>query len=216
MDFLTQYRVEMLNRLGAEIHYNTPVDLDLIAREAPDILFIATGSTPLIPPIPGIDGPRIYTGDQALESPVELGEHIAILGGGLIGCETAEEFASSGKKVEIFEMRDDVAVELTESRRTFMLRRIHELGIAIHTNAKILKVDLPSITIQQDDVQTTLTGFDSLIVAAGRQPEDGLLQAARDRFPNLRIIPVGDVTGPSLAIEAIHGATDAVLSLLKS
>jgi 2,4-dienoyl-CoA reductase-like NADH-dependent reductase (Old Yellow Enzyme family)/thioredoxin reductase len=216
MDFLTQYRVEMLKRLGVEIHYNTPVDLDLIAREAPDILFIATGSTPLIPPIPGIDGPGIYTGDQILETPVELGEHIAVLGGGLIGCETAEKFATSGKKVEIFEMRDDVAVELTESRRTFMLRRIHDLGIPIHTDTKILKVALPSITIEHDGVQSTLNGFDNLIVAAGRQPEAGLLQSARDRFPHMRIIPVGDVTGPSLAIEAIHGATDAVISLLKS
>ena len=216
MEFLIQYRVEMLQKLGVEIHCNTAVDEDLIAREAPDILFVATGSLPLIPSIPGIDGPGIYSGDQILETPVPLGDRIAILGGGLIGCETAEKLAADGKHVEIFEMRDDVAVELTESRRTFMLQRIRGLGIPIHTGTRILQVALPEITVEKNGVRETLTGFSNLIAAAGRQPDNSLLQAVRQKFPDIRVIPVGDVTAPSLAIEAIHGAADAVLSLLQS
>ena len=53
------------------------------------------------------------------------GKRIAVLGGGLIGCETAEYLAANfGKEVEIFELRDDIAVDLVKSRRIFMLKRM--------------------------------------------------------------------------------------------
>ena len=143
MEFLTGYRLDVLKRHGVEICLNVRRGrIDDRGRGAgrgdPGHGQLAAHSAD-----PRHRGAGIYTGDQALESGVEPGERIAILGGGLIGCETAEYFASMGRQVEIFEMRDDVAVELTESRRIFMLKRLKELEIPIHTGTRVEEIALP-------------------------------------------------------------------------
>ena len=118
MERVIEYRQGMLDYLKVPVKYNTAVELDLLKKENPDIIIVATGSSPLIPPIPGIDGKNVYSGDEVIEKDPELGNRIAIIGGGLIGCETAEMLVSQGKDVELFEMADDIATELTVSRRT--------------------------------------------------------------------------------------------------
>lgn len=216
MEFLTAYRLEVLKRRQIEIRLNTRADAAMIAAEEPDAVILATGSAPLIPPIPGIEGEHIYTGDQALEGGCELGERIAVLGGGLIGCETAEYFASMGKAVEIFEMRDDVAVELTESRRIFMLKRLRDLGIPIHTGTRVEEIALPALTVaDHQGGSRKMDGFDSVIVAAGRRPESGLVEAVREALPGVRVYAVGDVNSPGLAIEAVHEAAFAAAEILR-
>lgn len=216
MEFLTGYRLDVLKRHGVEIRLNVRADVSTIAAEAPDAVILATGSSPLIPPIPGIEGAGIYTGDQALESCVEPGERIAILGGGLIGCETAEYFASMGRQVEIFEMRDDVAVELTESRRIFMLKRLKELEIPIHTGTRVEEIALPRLTVSDGQGEKRqMDGFDSVIVAAGRRPESGLLEEVREALPGTRVYTAGDANVPGLAIEAVHEAAFAAAEILR-
>ena len=147
---------------------------------------------------------------------MEPGERIAILGGGLIGCETAEYFASMGRQVEIFEMRDDVAVELTESRRIFMLKRLKELEIPIHTGTRVEEIALPRLTVSDGQGEKRqMDGFDSVIVAAGRRPESGLLEEVREALPGTRVYTAGDANVPGLAIEAVHEAAFAAAEILR-
>ena len=216
MAFLTQYRIDVLQQHHIDIQYNTDVDLDLIRAEQPDILILATGSRPLIPQIPGIESHGIYTGDDVLEKDLHLGDRIAVLGGGLIGCETAEQFAAAGKKVEIFEMRDEAAMELTESRRIFMMKRLQELGVVIHVSTRIESINLPSLTISQQGIQETVSGYDNLIVAAGRLSDSELLGQVRLQLPDLETVTVGDVNRPGLAIDAIHEAAARTAAILKN
>ncbi|MCD7909577.1 MAG: FAD-dependent oxidoreductase, partial [Clostridium sp.] len=80
MEFLTRYRQEVLARHQIKIRLNVRADAAMVAAEEPDAVIIATGSSPMIPPIPGIGGTGVYTGDEALVRVDELGERSAVLG----------------------------------------------------------------------------------------------------------------------------------------
>ena len=213
MHYLIDYRVEMLKRLNVDIRYHTEVDAELIAAEKPDLLLAAIGSKTFIPEIPGIDSNNVYTGDDALLKPELIGGRVAVLGGGLIGCEVAEYFAVMGKHIEVFELGDAIAENLTNSRRIFMLARMRELDITYHTNARVTEVRLPDIAYQSDGKIITVGEFDTVIIATGRTPNSQPLQEWSDKFTNIRIIPIGDAVSAGLALDAVHNAMRVITEL---
>lgn len=166
------YRRKMLDLLKVEVELGREVTLDLIKKVNPSVLILATGSKPLMPRIPGIEGSGVYSADQVYSGKVEVGSRVAVIGGGLIGCETAEYLASRGKSVVIFEMADDIAKELGKSRRYFMLKRMEEYGVEIRLLTKVTRIELPTVAISTQGFGQVLTGFDSVVVAAGRVPVD--------------------------------------------
>jgi len=143
------------------------------------------------------------------------GQHIAVLGGGLIGCETAEYLVHNfGKSVEIFEMRDDIAVDLVHSRRKFLLQRIRQQNIKVHTNTLVKEIALPDITIEKEDDTHTLTGFDGAVIALGRRANATLHRQIKQEFGD-RVFLLGDAKNPSLAINAIEDSAETVSSFLR-
>jgi len=215
MERVIDYRVKMLEHMGIAIHYNTKVDADFILNQAPDIVIVATGSAPVIPPVKGVDDKAVYTGDQVIENNPELGQKIAVIGGGLIGCETAELLLEKGKEVAVFEMGDDIATELTESRRTFMLKRLKDAGLEVHTRAEVQSVRLPELLVRENGEDKVFGGFDHVVVAAGRKADGTLLASLKVLPGSIRVLTVGDASKPALAIDAIHGATAAAMQILK-
>ena len=103
-DLLTWYRREM-NKLGIEIKFNDEVKDISVFGDAPVI--IATGSKPVkLGKLPGFD--KTIEGCEFLNGEKQVGENVAVIGGGLTGCEIAYELALQGKKVSIVEMKDDL------------------------------------------------------------------------------------------------------------
>lgn len=75
-----------VERAGIDIRYKTPVTRALVNELSPDVVMIATGAVPVIPPVPGIDGANVLLASEVEAMPVDmLGEKIAVLGGGLVG-----------------------------------------------------------------------------------------------------------------------------------
>ena len=209
-------REEFLMQHGVKIHFNEEYTLAKAEMDKPDFIFAATGGKPLVLPIPGLDGENIVIGDDVFRGVIPAGSRVAMLGGGLIGCETAEYLAKNfNKKVEIFEMREDVAMDLIKSRRIYMLRRMQELGIVYHLNTKVKKIELPQITVEEKDGIRVFEGFDSVVCALGRRPERTLIEQLKANYTAGRIYEVGDAFKPSFAMDAITGAAQIVYEFLK-
>lgn len=213
MEQIISYREQRLKQFGITIHLNTQVNDELLAQEKPDILFVATGSKPLIPPIRGLEGDHIYTGDSVLHGSVSVGKKVAVLGGGLIGIETADYLAEQGKQVHVFEMDSDVARSLNESRRYFLMDRVQQNNIQVHTNTKVIEVRLPKIIISNGTSEQTVDGFDSIVVAAGRVANCPPITKWAQDFPEMKILIIGDASGSGLAIDAIYQAAVAAAGL---
>ena len=170
---------------------------------------VATGSTPAVPPIPGLDGVPFLTNETIFELS-ERPAHLIVIGGGPIGAELAQAQRRLGARVSLLEMfkvlgKDDPAVT------AFARRQLAADGVEIHEGIAIRNVardgNAIAVTIEENGATTTLSGS-HLLVAAGRKATvDGLgLEAAgvefsakgiavdrRLRSSNKRIFAVGDV-----------------------
>ena len=94
------FQARLLGELGVEIHLGAEVDAGRGRGEAPDVVVVATGAEPLIPPIPGI-GAAIVHDAQSLPArrvPVDAGDQVVVVGGSATGCETAELAGRQGRR----------------------------------------------------------------------------------------------------------------------
>ena len=173
---------------------------------------VATGSSPLLPPIPGLDSVPFLTNETVFDNPTRT-EHLIVLGGGPVGVELAQAHRRLGARVTVLEMARLLGAadpELSEIVRVALLRE----GIEISEGAKVTAVRCgdrgsPIVSCQEAGTTREIAGS-HLLVAAGRRPNvDGLgLEAAgveydargvqvdsRLRTTNKRISAIGDVVG---------------------
>lgn len=178
-------------------------------------VIVATGSTPMVPPVPGLaDGP--YLTNETIFDVDGLPDHLVIMGGGPIGIELAQAFRNLGSAVTVVEMarmmaKDDP--ELVDPLR----QRLGDNGIEILEGTQVKKVAYPdaggvAVTIGApgDDASREITAS-HLLVAAGRRAttagldleaagiaatSQGITVDAGLRTSNRRVYAIGDVAGP--------------------
>jgi 2,4-dienoyl-CoA reductase-like NADH-dependent reductase (Old Yellow Enzyme family)/thioredoxin reductase len=213
MKRMLDYRVEMLGKYGIEIRLNTEVTPELVMSENASDVIVATGSTALRPPIKGINSSNVYTGDEIFRNDILTGKKVAILGGGLIGCEVAEFLAARGNVLTLFEMDDDLAKALNKNRRYFLLRNMSSNKVEIHLNTVVKQISLPNIMIETDHQIHTLSGFDAVVVAAGRKPERMLAEEITSLSPDVKVHIIGDANKVGMAIDAVWNGAEVASSL---
>jgi len=153
---------EQLVRVGDEL---------LRARRA---VVIATGSDAAMPPIPGLAGARPWTNREATTSRV-VPRRLLVLGGGVVGVELAQAYASLGSAVTLVEGGPRVLAREEPFAGEEICAALREHGVEIHSGVKVTAVARPqpggAVTLTLDD-RRELTG-DELLVAVGRRPRDG-------------------------------------------
>jgi dihydrolipoamide dehydrogenase len=105
-----------------------------------DKIILATGSVPLMPPMPGIDGKNVINSDTCWDLPARP-ESIICVGGGVIGIELACMFEALGTKVIVLEMLPIVLTPLDDEVRRQLLRSLSKRNIQIVTNAKVERIE---------------------------------------------------------------------------
>src|SRR6266849_2303828 len=101
-----------------------------------DKIILATGSVPLMPPFPGIDGRNVINSDNCWHLP-HLPESVICVGGGVIGVELACMFNGLGSRVTIVEMLPNMLAPVDDEVRTLLVRSLSKRGITMATNAKV-------------------------------------------------------------------------------
>ena len=119
---LIRYLSTQVRKLGVDVKLGKEdTGHEAIQRLKPDVVFIATGSIPIIPEIPGVKKEHVMTANDLLLGKKETGESVVIIGGGIIGCETALFLAQEGKKVTIIEILEDIARDMYSVNRMHLL-----------------------------------------------------------------------------------------------
>ena len=169
-------------------------------------IILATGSSPFILPVKGIE--NTINSDQFLAMEQLEGENWAIIGGGVIGMELAFVLGQLGKKVTVIEMMPSILPGVDASILKWLNRSIKKLGIKVITSARVERIEKDRIIYTYKDKQEELP-FDKCLAAAGRKNniDDIGLEAAgvireRNRIPvdeHLRtnvenIYAIGDIT----------------------
>ena len=181
---------------------------------AGDAIILATGSRPTMLPVFDVDDPRVVTSDGLLELD-HLPESLAVIGGGVIGCEFASIFAELGTKVTIIEMLPQLLPGEDKRTAATLLQAFRRAGVESQVKTTVEAVDVSS----SEAVTLRLAGGDKVaaglvLVSVGRQPvargmgfdeagveidERGFVVADETQRTTLEgVFAAGDVAGPPL------------------
>ena len=101
LNSLLEYLKAQLERLKVTVKLKKKATVNAISKFAPDVTVLAVGSTEAIPDIPGIKGENVVTCREVLSEVRETGNKVVVIGGGSIGCETADFLSEKGKNVVV-------------------------------------------------------------------------------------------------------------------
>lgn len=198
---LSRYFNHQMETLGVQLELNREVTPEAVLREKPDVVVIATGSSPASPQVPGTDRENVVTALDALSGKAETGQTVVVVGGGFIGCEVAEFLADKGKNVTIVEMLSKVGHGIGPTTRWVSISRLRELGVDMLTQAKLEGVTDSGVTISKDGHSQSIEA-DTVVMAVGLEPDRQLFESLHGEVPNLWAI--GDCVKVDRILEAIH------------
>ena len=144
--------------------------------------FINTGARPFVPPIPGVDGPRVHVSETLLDVRT-LPERLVIIGGGYIGMEFASMYANFGSPVTVVQNEDAFLPREDAEIAAAVLDSVEGRGIRVIRGAGVRRIDDEAdqavVTVEISGAEERLPA-DAVLVATGRRPNvDGLnLEAA--------------------------------------
>jgi len=197
---LTNYLSRELRKSGVQIQNNTQVDIQLVKKLQPDAVVIATGARQKLPDVPGIDGKTVVLANDVLSGKVRSGKEVVVIGGGLVGMETATFLGKQGHKVSIVDIVDigkDVGYTLKEA----LLEEIIRNGIYLYPNAVLDRITENGLTIIIFN-ETVLLKADTIVIAIGSVSNNMLCQELKGLVPELHVI--GDSLEPRNSLAAIH------------
>ncbi|UCF95537.1 MAG: FAD-dependent oxidoreductase [Desulfobacterales bacterium] len=215
---------------GVKVVLNKKVGQDLIAAEKPAVVILATGATPVTPPITGADLPHVVQSWDVLADRVRTGRRVVVIGGGAVGVETALFLAEKGtlsgdalkfllvnkaeapedlyamavkgtKEVVLIEMLEKVGKDIGLSTRWAMLQDLSRVGIKTNVATTALEITPGGVKVRLDDTVEEIPA-DSVVLAAGARSYNPLRQLIEAQGIACRV--VGDAHKVGLAFDAVH------------
>lgn len=191
----------MCEKYGVKMVYNTEVTTEFIKEQQPDVLIVATGAIPFKLDIPGNDGDNVYMANDVLVGKKILGNSALVIGGGMVGVETAEFCREYCEKVAVVEMKPEVAMDLYMTVRSELLKRFKKTGIEIYTNTTVTRIEGNNVYAERDGEEVVFEGYDNIIFAVGSKPYQPF-EDVETLAPEVYVI--GDAKEARSALEAIY------------
>jgi NADPH-dependent 2,4-dienoyl-CoA reductase/sulfur reductase-like enzyme len=206
MLWLRDFLATQLKKQGVTIKFVVEVTPELIAAENPDELVIATGATPKDTGIAGSDTNRVVLAWDVLRGDVALNsQKVAVVGGSMLACETAELVASQGNRVSVIKMRPGsyMAEDCEPTNRRGIMDFLQEHQVKEITNHKFNKITSTGVEIIDIETgNTILVEADVVVLALGSEPINGLATLLEKKGIPFRMI--GDCCQPKNIKQAIY------------
>jgi len=199
--------VTQVEKAGVAFLTRTMVTDTMLADGRPDVVILATGGTPIIPAVPGVDLPLVCTALEALDNQVPRGKNVVVVGGGLIGMETADFLTEQGSFVTLIEALKRSPVKKSSAHGFMLHSRLQEKGCRLMLNTEIKSIREDSVTVVREGQEEILSPVDQVVIAAGMRPHDDLNASLEEK--NIRHFIVGDASRVRRIIEATEEGAKA-------
>lgn len=206
-----KWLVSEVAKKRVNIRLNTAVTESLVDQEKPEAIIIAWGGEKIIPQIPGIEHSIVCDAWQILSEEVRPRSQIAIIGGGLIGMETADFLCQKGAKITIIEALKKSPVLKITSHGYMLHKRLKENQVNFIFNATVKEIGEDYIIASIEGQEQKLAPVDQVVIAVGLQPRNGLAEFLNAR--GYRYLVVGDALQPRRIMEATEEGAKAAWSL---
>ena len=201
---LADWYTNELNRLGVHVHLNTELNEEEIKAMDYDTVILATGSKPKVFSLG--DDSHTYTAEQVLLKQKVAGKKTVVVGGGLVGCETALWLAQNGIHVTIVEALDKVMAvngPLCAANKEMLEALLPFNGVEIITGAKVTEFANGEVKVDTKEGSKTIMS-DSVILSVGYKEENTLYNNLQFDIPDLYLL--GDAKKVSNIMYAIWDA----------
>lgn len=205
-----RYYVQMCKKHGVNIKLNTEVNEQTIIDLNADEVIIATGSVPATLSVEN-EGIQIVQAIDILGGNVLAGQKVLIVGGGLVGIETAEYLLSQGRAATVIEMTDNVGSDHHPSIRYFINKTLQQGGVEVLTNTKVEKFTKDGAICSTTEGERVFSGYDMVALAVGANPYNPLEKKLKGKVKSLHII--GDAKQPRRIIDAVEEGARLALKL---
>jgi len=228
-----------VTKSGVKLKLNTEVSEDIIEKEKPDFVILATGAVPVKPPIKGIDLPNVFDAWDVLKNNPLVGRNVVVIGGGAVGVETALFLAEKGtlpaeavkfllihrvekpeylyelsvkgtKNVTIIEMLPEIGTNFGKSTRWVMLQDLLRHKVNVLTGKKVTEIKEKSVLFSEDGDMKEIAA-DSVVIAVGSKPYNPLEELLIKK--NIKYTVVGDAKKVGFAFDAVHSGFEAARKL---
>jgi len=223
-----------VRQAGVKIHMGIEADADLVESHEADAVILASGGRPIMPKIPGIDGPNVVQAWDVLSGKADVGKHAVIIGGGAVGIETGIHIAKIGtldpemlhflflhqaenvgtlrdlcttglKKVTIIEMLPKVGKDIGMSTRWVELKMLKLYNVQTITDTAVKEITPDGVVVDRQGSIEHIS-CDTVVVAVGTASLNTLEQTIQNKAK--QVFTVGDAATPSKAFEAIREGFD--------
>lgn len=188
-----------LHNLNVMVHLNTEITPETVESEKPDVVIIATGSEPITPPIPGVDKPHVVQAETVLDGQVSVGPRVLIIGGGMVGAETANHLANHGKEVTIVEQLAEIASDETVVVKESLMESLRQGNVAMYPGATVREIFDSSVIIITSNGEEK-RAIDTVVLACGSTSDNSLVSKLNGEMT--KTIVVGDALSVRNALEA--------------
>lgn len=206
MLWLRDFLATQLKKQSVAIKFGVEVTPELIAAEKPDEIVLATGATPKEVNIAGSETARIVLAWDVLRGDVALNnQKVAVVGGSMLACETAELMASQGNRVSVIKMRPGsyMAEDCEPTNRRGIMDFLEEHRVQEITDHKFNKITSTGVELTDNETGNTVSvEADVVVVALGSEPTNRLATVLESKGIPFRMI--GDCTQPKNIKQAIY------------
>lgn len=215
---LIQYMARRLEGAGVEVRLNCTVDKAMLEGEFKDWEVIAgAGAQPIV--VPAFTGFKQWmTADDVLAGRAFPGRKIVVIGGGSVGCETADYLAPlvndlypRNREITLLEMAPGVMASESGPGRSLLVQRMMAKGVQMICGAKVEKVDESSIWYTKDGQQHCIADADTLVLAMGYKADPALEEMLKAAGASYHLI--GDANKVGTIKDAIGAGYETAKAL---
>ena len=188
---LIVYYRQCFKKYGVEVRLSTPLTKAIVEADKPDAVILATGSSTMFLPIPGLDNREfVKTAPEILRGKAIPGKNVLVVGGGMTGAETAVFMAVGGSKVTLIEMAPNIITDAVSQPKACLMHHLDKYHVDVHTNTKLTRVGDGAVYAEEFGEPVEFKHIDTVVNAMGVRSYNPLEAELKDC--GCKVVVVGD------------------------
>ncbi|RLG94360.1 NADH oxidase [Candidatus Bathyarchaeota archaeon] len=197
--WIIEYYSYELKRLGVNIKLKCPVNRSEVERLRPDVIIVATGAEPYIPDIPGVENRNVVVAHEVLRGKISIeNSRVAVIGGGLIGLETAKFLALKKNQVTVLKRYRTISRNIEPLYASHLLSELKRYNVRIIFEVDVEKIEVDGVIISKGG-ETTKIPAEWIVLARGLIPSSSIIK----ELDGYEIHLIGDCLKPRRIYHAI-------------
>ncbi len=204
--WIREYLATQLEKQGVKVNLGVVVTPEMIDRERPDAVVLATGAIPKEPDFIDTSDPRVVSSWDILGGQVEpVAQKVVVIGGNMLGCEVAEFMADQGNLVSVIKMRPgaEMAEDCEPTNRRGLLESLQECRVSLLSGFKVEGLTSDGVkVVQRDSGEERTLEAETIVLALGATPERSLVGDLKKE--EIEFHAIGDCRQPNNIRQAIY------------